>query len=250
MEQFLFCQPQHVSCCGFLKKGKVKTVFIVLLMMGFCTCLLAQVYEYPSFSLTSHPTLEISSIEKWEDLTVVNIRVKNERISGSFCFDKESFLHHSLGTEEWKLVSLEGIPACPDRYRFHSIGEVLDFSLFFPAIPDEVKYIDLVESCEDACVSVKYILLDEEMNSRINEGYKLYETGRLSASLQVFESIMESSYDDYSPVFGTLYLYMMSIHYELGRSRDARRIFSELKESGIMGRDEFIETAKDSGLAR
>jgi hypothetical protein len=234
-----------------LKVGKVKTVFCVLmLMLGFYARLIAQIYEYPSFSLTSHPTLELMSIEKWEDQTVVNIRVKNERISGSFCFDKESFLQHSLGTEEWKLVSLKGIPACPEQHRFRSIGEVLDFSLVFPALPDEVKYIDLVESCEDACVSVRYILLDEEMNSRINEGYKLYETGRLSASLQVFENIMESSYDDYSPVFGTLYLYMMSIHYELGQSRDVRRIFHELKESAIMGRDEFIETARANGLVR
>ena len=66
---------------------------------------------------------------------------------------------------------MDGIPACPDQHRFKSIGEVLDFSLVFPAIPDEVKYIDLREGCDDACVSVKYILLDEEMNNRINEGF-------------------------------------------------------------------------------
>ena len=51
---------------------------------------------------------------------------------------------------------------------------------------------------------------------------------------------MEVGYDNYSPVFGTLYLYMMSIHYELGQSKEIRRIFNELKESSIIGRDEFI----------
>ena len=111
---------------------------------------------------------------------------------------------------------MDGIPACPDQHRFKSIGEVLDFSLVFPAIPDEIKYIDLLEGCEDACVSVKYILLDEEMNNRINEGFNLYELGRLAASLQVFEDIMEAEYDNYSPVFGTLYLYMMSIQLRTG----------------------------------
>lgn len=181
---------------------------------------------------------------------MVNIQVKNQRLSGSFCIDKETFLLHSLGTEEWPLTSMDGIPACPDRHRFKSIGEVLDFSLVFPAIPDEVSYIDLVERCEDACVSVKYILLDEALNERINEGFDLYGIGRLSASLQVFEDIMESHYDDYSPVFGTLYLYMMSIQYELGRSKEVKRIFSELKESSIAGREEFIETARDTGLVR
>ena len=229
----------------------MKTVFyILLLMMVFQVRLLAQVFEKPSFSLTSHPTLEITNIEKWEDQTVLNIRVKNQRLSGSFCFDRQSFIVNSLGTEEWKLTALDGIPACPDQHRFKSIGEVLDFSLVFPAIPDEVKYIDLREGCEDACVSVKYILLDEEMNKRINEGFNLYEIGRLSASLQVFEDIMETGYDNYSPVFGTLYLYMMSIHYELGQSKEIKRIFNELKESSVIGRDEFIETARDTGLVR
>ena len=229
----------------------MKTVFYILvLMVGFQVRLVAQVFEKPSFSLTSHPTLEIMSIEKWEDQTVLNIRVKNQRISGSFCFDKETFLLNSIGSEEWKLTTMDGIPACPDQHRFKSIGEVLDFSLVFPAIPDEVKYIDLHEGCEDACVSVKYILLDEEMNKRINEGFNLYEIGRLSASLQVFEDIMEAEYDNYSPVFGTLYLYMMSIHYELGESKEVRRIFNEMKESSIIGRDEFIEAARDTGLVR
>jgi hypothetical protein len=229
----------------------MKTVFyIIIVITGFQVRLMAQVYEKPSFSLSSHPTLEILSIEKWEDQTVVQIRVKNQRLSASFCIDKETFLLNSLGTEEWQLTSMDGIPACPDQHRFKSIGEVLDFSLVFPAIPDEVNYIDLVEGCEDACVSVKYILLDEALNERINEGFDLYELGRLSASLQVFEDIMESDYDDYSPVFGTLYLYMMYIQYELGRSKEVRRIFNELKESSIAGREEFIETARETGLAR
>ena len=224
--------------------------YTLLLMFGIQVQLLAQIYDKPSFSLSSHPTLELVSVEKWEDQTVLNLRVKNQRISGSFCIDKETFLLNSLGNEEWKLTSMDGIPACPDQHLFKSIGEVLDFSLVFPAIPDEVKYIDLLEGCEDACVSVKYILLDEELNKWINEGFSLYEIGRLSASLQVFEDIMEAGYDNYSPVFGTLYLYMMSIHYELGQSKEIRRIFNDLKESNIVGRDEFIETARDTGLVR
>jgi hypothetical protein len=229
----------------------MKTIlYILLFVIGFQVPMMAQVFDKPSFSLTSHPTLEIVSIEKWEDQTVVNLRVKNQRISGSFCIDKETFLLNPLGTEEWKLTSMDGIPACPEQHSFKSIGEVLDFSLIFPAIPDEVKYLDLHEGCDDACVSVRYILLDEEMNNQINEGFTLYEIGRLSASLQVFEDIMEAEYDNYSPVFGTLYLYMMSIHYELGQSKEVRRIFNELKESSIIGRDEFIETARDTGLVR
>ena len=77
----------------------MKSVFyILLLIVGFQVRLMAQVYDKPCFSLNSHPTLEIMSIEIWEDQTVVNIKVKNQWISGSFCFDKETFLVNSLGS--------------------------------------------------------------------------------------------------------------------------------------------------------
>jgi hypothetical protein len=229
----------------------MKTVFyLFILLTGFQIRLQAQIFDKPSLSLTSHPTLDIMSIEKWEDQTVMNIRIKNQRISGSFCIDRETYLLNSLGTHEWRMVSMDGIPACPDQYRFKSIGETLEFSLVFPPIPDDVKYIDLLEKCEDACVSVRYILLDEEMNSRIDEGFRLYELGRLSASLQVFEDIMQAGFDDHSPVYGTIYLYMMSIQYELGRSKEVKRIFNELKASSIIGKEDFIEAAHDSGLVR
>ena len=88
------------------------------------------------------------------------------------------------------------------------------------------------------------------MNHKIREGFELYEAGRSVAALKVFEDIMESGYDNYSPVFGTLFLYMISIHNELGQSKEARRIFNELKESAIVGREEFINTARDTGLVR
>jgi len=216
----------------------------------FYSHLSGQVYEHPNYSLNSHPTLEVISVERWEDQMVVNLNLKNERYSGSFCIDSNTVLKNSLGRDEYKLLSKEGIPSCPDVYRFKTVGERISFSLTFPAVPDDVKYIDLLEYCRENCVSIKYILLDEELNSRINEGVQLYALGKPQAALQVFEDIMRTQYDDVSPVFGTVYLYLISIHYELGSSKDARRVYQELRESNIMGLEEFIETARESGIVR
>ena len=209
-----------------------------------------QVYERPNFALSSHPTLEVSSIEKWSDQTVVYISIRNERISGSFCIDPETYLLNSMGKEEYRLVNMENIPACPEEYLFKSIGESLQFSLIFPPLPDDVNYVDLHEKCGEGCVELKYILLDEELNERINNGFDLYELGRLKASLQAFEDIMTDGYDNYSPVYGTIYLYLMSIHYEMGSSKELRRVYTELRESSVIGRDEIIETARETGLVR
>jgi hypothetical protein len=227
-----------------------KTLNLFLAILIFHNTAISQVYERPNFALSSHSTMEVTSIEKWSDQTVMHISVQNQNISGSFCIDPETYLANSLGNDEYRLVSLEGIPACPEQYRFKSIGEVLHFSLVFPPLPDEVVYLDLHERCEDACVSLKYVLLNIEMNERINEGFELYELGRLNASRQVFEDIMSADFDNSSPVFGTIYLYLMSIHYEQGNSRELRRIFNELSESSITGREEFIEAARDAGLVR
>jgi len=113
-----------------------------------------------------------------------------------------------------------------------------------------IAYIDLIENCAQNCVSIKYILLDDELNSNLNEGIRQYELGKAKASLQVFQDLMAEKYDDYSPVFGTVYLYMISLQYELGNSKDARVVFQQLKDSNIAGRDEFIETAKETGIIR
>jgi hypothetical protein len=145
---------------------------------------------------------------------------------------------------------MEGIPACPETYRFNSVGERINITLEFEPVPDEVKYIDLIEPCDENCVSIKYVLLDEELNERLNEGINLYETGNSAESLLVFQSIMDSRYDDYSPVFGTVFLYMISLNYELGQSREAREVYRKLRDSNILGRDEFISTARDNGIIR
>jgi len=224
----------------------------ILLLLGILLLVplsVAQIFEKPNFALSSHPTLEIMSIEKWSDRTVVHIGIRNERLSGSFCIDPETYLLNSLGSDEYRLVSMEGIPPCPDHHRFKSIGEVLQFDLVFPPLPDHIKYIDLKEQCGEACVDLKYILLEEELNSEINRGLNLYELGRMESSLQVFEEIMAGN-DNLSPVYGTIYLYLLYIHFDMGSSNELRRVYDELKASSITGRDEFIESARDSGLVR
>jgi hypothetical protein len=221
---------------------------LVVLILAFH--LSAQVYDHPNYSLTSHPTLAIISVERWDDQMVLTLSLKNERYSGEFCIDSNTVLRNSLGKDEYKLVSMEGITACPEVYRFKTIGERITIILEFPAIPDDVNYIDLIENCDENCVALKYILLDEELNSSLNEGIRLYELGKPDASLQVFEDLLRTEYDDFSPVFGTVYLYLIAIQYELGSSKDAREVFQKLKDSNIVGRDEFIEAARETGIVR
>jgi outer membrane scaffolding protein for murein synthesis (MipA/OmpV family) len=72
----------------------------------------------------------------------------------------------------------------------------------------------------------------------------------MTESLKVFEDLMLSRNDNVSPVFGTIYLYMMSINYELGQSKEIRRLFDELKQSSIINKEEILEEVRYQELIR
>ncbi len=210
----------------------------------------SQVYNRPNFAFSSHETLELESIEIDDNQTRVYLSILNRRLSGTFCVNTNTYIRNSLGAERYKLVQSVGIPDCPDVYKFTSIGEKLNFILIFPPVSEDMKYIDIIEDCDDACFSLKYVLLDQELNSIINRGFQLYETGNPTESLKVFEDLIAARNDNLSPVFGTIYLYMMTINGELGRTEEVRSLFDELQQSSIINKDEIIEKTRYEGLVR
>jgi len=229
----------------------MRNLFLSLLLMVLCTKYsISQVYNRPNFAFSSHETLELESIDMDNNQTRVYLSILNRRLSGTFCLDTNTFIRNSLGTGEYKLIQSVGIPDYPDVYKFTSIGEKLNFILIFPPVSKDMKYIDIIEDCDDACFSIKYILLDQELNSIINRGFQLYETGNPDESLKVFEDLMAARNDNFSPVFGTIYLYMMTINYELGQIKEVRSLFDELQQSSIINKEEIIEKARYEGLIR
>ena len=229
----------------------MRNLFLSLLLMVLCAKYsISQVYNRPNFAFSSHETLELENIDMDNNQTRVYLSILNRQLSGTFCVDTNTFIRNSLGTGEYKLIQSVGIPDCPDVYKFTSIGEKLNFILIFPPVSKDMKYIDIIEDCDDACFSIKYILLDQELNSIINRGFQLYETGNPDESLKVFEDLMAARNDNLSPVFGTIYLYMMTINYELGQIKEVRSLFDELQQSSIINKEEIIEKARYEGLVR
>jgi hypothetical protein len=176
--------------------------------------------------------------------------ILNRKLGASFCVDTNTYIRNSLGTEEYKLIESMGVPDCPDVHKFSIVGKKLSFILVFPPVNKEVKYIDIIENCPDACFSIRYVLLDNEINEKINQGLNLYESRKLEESLTVFEDLMLSHNDNISPVFGTVYLYMISINYELGQSKEIRRLYDELQQSSIINKEEILEEVRYQDLMR
>lgn len=183
-------------------------------------------------------------------MTRVYMSILSRKLGGSFCVDKNTFIRNSLGTEEYKLVESMGVPDCPEVYKFSIVGKKLNFILLFPPISKDLKYINIIEECPEACISIRYVLLDNAINYLINQAFDLYERRKMEESLKVFTDLMNSYNDNVSPVFGTIYLYMISINYDLGDSKEIRRLYDELQQSSIINREEILEEVRYQELIR
>jgi hypothetical protein len=210
----------------------------------------SQVYERPNFSFSSHETLDLERVDVEADQTRVYFSILNRKLGATFCIDTSTYIKNSLGSEEYKLVESIGVPDCPDVHKFSIVGKKLSFILVFPPINKGIKYIDIIENCQEGCLSIRYVLLDAVINERINEALDLYESRKLKESLAAFENLLLSNNDNKSPVFGTIYLYMMSINYELGQSKEIRRLYNELEQSSIINKEEILEEARYQELVR
>ena len=237
--------PQNVSLTG------LKTLLTLLcFQLLFQFKVNSQIYERPNFSFSSHETLDLERIVIDNSQTRVYFSILNRKLSGSFCIDTSTYIKNSLGPEEYKLIESIGVPDCPDVHKFSIVGKKLSFILVFPVISKDVKYIDIVEKCKEACISIRYILLDTLINEKINEALNLYESRKMEESLAIFEELLLSRNDNKSPVFGTIYLYMMSINYELGQSKEIRRLYNELEKSSIVNKEEILEEARYQEIVR
>jgi hypothetical protein len=229
----------------------LKTLLILLcLQFLFQFNTNSQIYEHPNFSFSSHETLELERVEVDANQTRVYFSILNRKLGGTFCMDTSTYIKNSLGSEEYKLLESIGVPDCPDVHKFSIVGKKLSFILVFPPISKEIRYIDIIENCQVACLSVRYVLLDTIINKRINEALSLYESRKLKESLAAFENLLLSSNDNVSPVFGTIYLYMMSINYELGQSKEIRRLYDDLEQSSIINKEEILEEARYQEIVR
>jgi hypothetical protein len=227
----------------------MRTILIILLFV--CPVSTgAQVLDKPNVGLSSHEYIELDRIEFTGGRTLLYLTIENKRLAGRFCISEDTWLKNSLGDSEYRLIESANIPVCPETYRFRSIGEKRSFVLHFPQADEPVRYFDLVEHCEDDCLTMKYICLDPEINRRINEGLDLYAAGRPDQALAHFEGILADRNDNYSPVFGTLYLYLMMVSFDMGSSKDLRYWYDELKSSSVVNREEILEVIKEEGLVR
>ena len=227
---------------------KIKNIVIISWFIAiYASNISAQVIPHPNYALKSHETLEISKIDITEQKTVIFLSVENRITEGYFCADKNIFIIFPDGSQS-RLISSKGIPVCPDTYKFKSIGEKLDFELTFPPLKEGVEWFDLIEECKENCFSFYGVCLQNDLNRKIDEASVFAENDKPAEALAEFIKIAGSIDKKESGIEGLIYLNIITLSKETGKTIEAANWYNKLKSSGIPRHELFIKHLNSQGI--
>jgi hypothetical protein len=227
-------------------KGKI-VISVLFLFAAGAVKVSSQIIVQPNTGLKSHETMELGKIEITSGKTVVYFTIENRLEGGNFCADKNIFIIYPDG-RRIKLINAEGIPVCPDNYKFKSIGEKLDFSLTFPALRKGTEWIDIVEECESNCFYFYGITLNPELNKRLDEAFILAAEGDPVKTMQLFRKILESADNQNQGIEGSLYINIISAAIESGDKVEAAVWYKRLLSSHAPRLNLYVKFLNDRGI--
>ena len=138
-----------------------------------------------NFAMASHPVMA-EQIERTPQATVVRMRLSNQIAGGYFCLSKAVSAICAKAGYTGSYLRAEGMPTCPDVHTFSQAGESLPFALYFKPFPANLTYIDIEEKCDDNCLIIQGLVLDEKLNARINMAYNFFAEGKFDMAADLY----------------------------------------------------------------
>lgn len=222
------------------------TIFIFLnfiILTGY-----SQTAVKPNYGLKSHETLEILKVVVTAQKTQIFLSIENKIEGGYFCADKNIFIIYPDGTRS-KVISSEGIPVCPESYKFKTIGEKLSFILTFPSLKKDTQWIDLIEKCSENCFSFYGVCLNNDLNKQIDDASVLAENKEPAKALIGFIKIANSNEIKNSGIEGLIYLNIITLSRTTGNDSKAAEWYGKLQASSIPRKDVYIKNLNSQGIS-
>jgi hypothetical protein len=224
-----------------------KTLLSVCMLLICTSVVYSQTIDKPNYALKSHKTLEISSIRVSSEKTVVSVSIENRKEGGNFCADRNIYIVDQDG-EKLKLINSEGIPVCPDTYKFKNIGEILSFTLEFPSLKSETKWIDIVEECDANCFWFYGVTLDSDLNKRLDEVFLTASKSKSADNIILFKTLLDSIDNQNIGIEGLLYINIISAAIEDNNKVDAMVWYKRLASSHAPRLSSYIKHLNDNGI--
>ncbi len=224
-----------------------KIAILVCFTMLYSASVKSQTIEKPNYGLKSHETLELTRIENTPSHTTVYLTVENKINGGYFCADKNIFIIYPDGTKS-KLISSNGIPVCPDSYKFNSVGEKLSFELTFSSLKRNTEWIDIVEDCSDNCFSFYGVCLNKSLNKKIDDATVLAENNETATALMSFIELGSSVENLNSGMGGLICVSIIKLAKESGNDAKAAEWYQKLKSSSIPRKELYLKHLNAIGI--
>lgn len=206
-----------------------------------------QVFSEPAVGLKSHQTMEIDKVEITQQKTIIYISLVNRITGGTFCADRNIYIILPDGTR-LGITKASGIPRCPDVHRFKKPGEILGFSLEFPALPHGTGWIDLIENCNDVCFTVYGILLNDGFSRRIDEAVSYVEKGQTDTAIGLYQKLIQDAGYSELGITGSLYSDLVSLLQSKGYTASAADWYRKLAASDFPWKELYINNLNFHGI--
>jgi hypothetical protein len=217
--------------------------FLLLLTAGAS----AQTVLNPNYGLKSHETLFITKIEATSNTSTFYMSVENRNQKGTFCADRNMFIIYPDGSRS-RLISAQDIPVCPDTHNFINIGEKLEFTLTFPALKKGIKCLDLIEDCSDNCFSFHGIVVDNDLNKKIDEAFELAENEEPERAIISFTDLLGATDNSNKGIEGLLYVNIIRLAHMTGNPGQAAEFYRKFKSSGVPMLSGYLKFLNDLGI--
>jgi hypothetical protein len=158
--------------------------------------------------------------------------IENRITNGAICADMKYFMIYPDGTGSTLIASR----------RYSSLARIITRSnhperdsvllLSFPPLKENTVWIDLIEDCDDNCFHFYGIVLDKDLNDKINNAFTLVENNEPSKALSLFTVILEET-DSYNYGSEACCMSISSVWAnETGETDLAAYWYKKLRESG------------------
>lgn len=247
-----FCTFGITHTTDEIEKTMVIRAFVISIVVFLYSCSgWAQVFEKPNAEIQSHTELTITRIDVTSDYTIVHLRNRNMLVTDAWaCVDRNTIIRTS-DNRQYSLIRAENIPFCPMKHRFDSLGEILEFTLYFPPVDPSKGRIDLVEICDQSCFFFKGIILDNKLNRDIHSyerAFNLYLEKDYPAARDILVEIVQEIPENPTHIYGFSYYYLILISHELGKSKETEAWYRELKNSTLPDRETIIRKIEELGI--
>lgn len=225
----------------------MKRIILVLILASVGYTSVSQSIVNPNYGLKTPLTAEIISVDFNEGSTVVSMTIMSDINNAWFCIDRNTFLVRPDGMK-LKLTGLKGLPWCPATYKFRRPGEKASFTLTFPAT-GMLQWFSIVEECVGGCLSVRGIVTDQALNSKLDEAYSLSDRGDDAAAYRMLTEIINEIDSLNLGIEGSVYSSLILIDHRNGRPEAARKWYDRMMTSDTPDLKLYMETIRRQGVS-